>query len=45
MVNMNQTGEAAGTAAYLALDTNTPIPALDAARVRHVLADNGSVII
>ncbi|UCE48213.1 MAG: FAD-dependent oxidoreductase, partial [Phycisphaerales bacterium] len=31
MVNMNQTGEAAGTAAYLALDTNTPIPELKAA--------------
>ncbi|MFC1634314.1 FAD-dependent oxidoreductase, partial [Planctomycetota bacterium] len=45
MVNMNQTGEAAGTAAYLALDTNTPIPALDAAKVRKVLTERGSIII
>ena len=45
MVNMNQTGEAAGTAAYLALDGNTPIPTLNAAKVRSVLAEQGSVII
>ena len=45
MVNMNQTGEAAGTAAYLALDTNTPIPRLNAAKVRSTLSQKGSVII
>jgi len=45
MVNMNQTGEAAGTAAYLALDGNTPIPTLNAAKVRSVLAERGSVTI
>jgi hypothetical protein len=45
MVNMNQTGEAAGTAAYLALDSNTPIPALNATTIRKTLAEKGSVII
>jgi hypothetical protein len=45
MVNMNQTGEAAGTAAYLALDSSTPIPELDAAKVRKMLAVRGSIII
>ncbi len=45
MVNMNQTGEAAGTAAYLALDTNTSIPALNAAKVRNTLKKQGSIII
>jgi hypothetical protein len=45
MVNMNQTGEAAGTAAYLALDTNTSIPALNAAKVRNMLKKEGSIII
>ena len=45
MVNMNQTGEAAGTAAYLALDSNTPIPALNATTIRKMLAEKGSVVI
>ena len=45
MVNMNQTGEAAGTAAYLALDNNTPIPVLNATTIRKTLAEKGSVVI
>lgn len=45
MVNMNQTGEATATAAYLALQTNTPIPKLNAAGVRKTLSKNGSFII
>ncbi|MBN2315079.1 MAG: FAD-dependent oxidoreductase [Sedimentisphaerales bacterium] len=45
MVNMNQTGEAAGTAAYLALDSNTPIPALNATTIRKNLAEKGSIVI
>lgn len=45
MVNMNQTGEAAGTAAYLAINTNTPIPKLNPAKVRKTLSKKGSIII
>ena len=45
MVNMNQTGEAAGTAAYLALESSTPIPKLNVAKVRKTLAAGGSIII
>jgi hypothetical protein len=45
MVNMNQTGEAAGVAAFCALDSNTPIPQLDAKQIRKVLADGGSIVI
>ncbi|MCG3147576.1 MAG: hypothetical protein PCFJNLEI_01016 [Verrucomicrobiae bacterium] len=45
MVNMNQTGEAAGVAAWLALDSNTPVTTLAAARVRSKLAAGGSIIL
>ncbi len=45
MVNMNQTGEAAGTAAYLALSQNKPIDELDPADVRKQLTEGGSIII
>ena len=45
MVNTNQTGEAAGVAAWLALDSNTPIPKLDARHVRGTLARGGSIIL
>jgi hypothetical protein len=44
MVNMNQTGEAAGTTAYLALDADSRIPAVDPGRVRESLAAGGSII-
>jgi glycine/D-amino acid oxidase-like deaminating enzyme len=45
MVNMNQTGEAAGVAAYLALQRSESVQDLDAALVRETLADGGSVVI
>ena len=45
MVNMNQTGEAAGVAAVLALRENQPVPKLDPDRVRTELAAGGSVIL
>jgi len=45
MVNMNQLGEAAGTAAYLALANKTPIPKIDPREVRALLAKGGSIVI
>ncbi len=45
MVNMNQTGEAAGVAAYLALSRNKPIEEVGAGAVRKLLSDGGSVIV
>ncbi|MCL2743239.1 MAG: FAD-dependent oxidoreductase [Planctomycetaceae bacterium] len=45
MVNMNQLGEAAGVASYLALHQNKPVQKIDAAEVRKVLKDKGAVII
>ena len=45
MVNCNQTGEAAGAAAWAALDGNTGIRNIDAARVREALARQGSIVI
>jgi hypothetical protein len=45
MVNMNQTGEAAGVAAYLALTGRKPIADVNPGAVRKLLSDGGSVII
>lgn len=45
MVNMNQTGEAAGVAAYLALHQGKAIADLDPAAVRKTLAAGGSLVI
>jgi hypothetical protein len=45
MVNMNQTGEAAGVAAWLSLQSGTSIPELNAADVRATLSGGGSIII
>jgi hypothetical protein len=45
MVNTNQMGEAAGTAAYLALSANQPITSIDARNVRSTLEKGGSIII
>lgn len=45
MVNMNQLGEAAGTAAYVALDHDIPVNQIDPAEVRRLLAAGGSVIV
>jgi hypothetical protein len=44
MVNMNQTGEAAGVAAVLALETNQPLRALDVPTLRARLAAGGSAL-
>ncbi len=44
MVNLNQTGEAAGVAAFLSLDSGTPICRTDAAAVRRTLAAGGSIL-
>ena len=44
MVNMNQTGEAAGVAAALCLQHDTPAAAVDVSALRRTLADGGSII-
>lgn len=44
MVNMNQTGEAAGVAAILALETNRPFRDLDVATLRARLKAGGSAL-
>ena len=44
MVNMNQTGEAAGVAAVLALETNTPLRSLNVATLRAKLTAGGSAL-
>lgn len=44
MVNMNQTGEAAGVAAVLALDTEGGLPAVPVAALRAKLAAGGSAL-
>ncbi len=45
MVNMNQTGEAAGVACVLAIDANSDVAGVAPARVREHLAAGGSLII
>ncbi|MCU6792544.1 FAD-dependent oxidoreductase [Paenibacillus sp. WQ 127069] len=45
MVNMNQTGEAAGVAAYLALSQSKNFHELDTAEIRSTLVQGGSLII
>jgi hypothetical protein len=45
MVNMNQTGEATGVAAYAALDANIPIRKVSPTRVRTELAKCGAIIL
>ncbi len=44
MVNMNQTGEAAGTAAFLSLDANKPVQNVAASDVRRRLSEGGSIV-
>lgn len=44
MVNLNQLGEAAGTAAYLALNENRPLRELDGKKIRRLLRDGGSAL-
>ena len=45
MVNCNQTGEAAGTAAYLALDSGAPVADVDTEKLRETLRAQGSLIV
>jgi hypothetical protein len=45
MVNMNQTGEAAGVASWLAMKHDQSAAEVDTALLRRTLADGGSVII
>ena len=45
MVNCNQTGQAAGAAAWLALDGSCSVTAVDPARLRGVLADQGAAVV
>lgn len=44
MVNLNQIGEAAGTAAALCLDANVPVQKLDGRAVRRTLRAGGSAL-
>lgn len=44
MVNLNQLGEAAGTAAYLALHTQKSVQALSGVQIRNLLRENGSAL-
>ena len=45
MVNMNQTGEAAGTAAWLTLDRGCSVQQIDTAALRQALARGGSIVL
>ncbi len=44
MVNCNQTGEAAGTASVLALESNVEVAAVDTAKLRAEMKKGGSII-
>jgi len=44
MVNTNQMGEAAGTAAHLALDGDCGVADVDVAKLRRLLRDGGSIM-
>ncbi|HOJ10289.1 MAG TPA: FAD-dependent oxidoreductase [Clostridiales bacterium] len=44
MVNLNQTGEAAGVAAYLALNNNSSVKELNTDTIRKMLKQGGSII-
>lgn len=45
MVNCNQMGQAAGVAAWQALDSDTPVDSLDMSKLRATLRDQGAVIV
>jgi len=45
MVNCNQTGQAAGVAAWLALDSARPVAEIDAAKLREALAKQGAIVL
>ena len=44
MINMNQTGEAAGVASYLALSEGIPVQDVQAVKVRELLEKGGSIM-
>jgi hypothetical protein len=45
MINCNQTGQAAGTAAWLALDSAKSVAEIDTARLRKTLKEQGAAIL
>jgi len=45
MINLNQTGEAAGVAAWQSIQAGRPVHAIDTAQLRDTLAEGGSVIL
>lgn len=45
MVNLNQTGEAAGVASALALENDVPVQQVEPFRLRGALAEGGSIVI
>lgn len=45
MVNTNQTGEAAGVAAYCALSSDVSVSRIDVRKLRKLLAEGGSIIL
>ncbi|WP_420869664.1 hypothetical protein [Cohnella ginsengisoli] len=45
MVNMNQTGEAAGVAAYLALHRSTTLKDVEAVGLRKEMQAGGSIVL
>jgi len=45
MVNCNQMGQAAGVAAWLALDSGKPVAEIDAAKLRETLKKQGAAVI
>lgn len=45
MVNCNQMGQAAGVGAWLALDSDASVDALDVAKLRATLRDQGAIVI
>ena len=45
MVNLNQTGEAAGVAAYLALKNDMRVHAVDPSKLQYSLKAGGSIIL
>ena len=44
MVNLNQLGEAAGTAAYLSINENRRISNVDGRQVQRLLREGGSLL-
>jgi len=45
MVNCNQMGQAAGVAAWLALDSGTDVDAVDVNRLRVTLKSQGAIVL